>query len=130
MIKKNTKRELKLHKKRKSYIHYLNSCLSDTFLLYKINIFRKLIIFLPYLPQVKEAVRGVVMAGWSWTQHVKVIPVFKDCLFGREKTLRRYISRLWLSITWRHFDWRRGSEFTNKSEDSRASLGGCSDRLL
>lgn len=73
------------------------------------------------LPQVKEVVKAAVLAGWSCTLHVKVIPVSKDSFCGRRNTLKRYASRLWLSVTWKHFG------FPNRSEDSTAPSVRCSD---
>lgn len=78
----------------------------------------------------KEAVRAVLMAGWSCTPHVKVIPVSKDCFIGRTNTLKRNTSWLPLSITWKHCGRLGGGESNNQSEDSRAPSAGCSERLL
>lgn len=64
--------------------------------------------------EVKEAVKAVVTAGWSCTPQVKVVPLSKVCFGGRKNTLKKKnTSWLWLSITWKHFDWCRGVEFTS-----------------
>lgn len=89
----------------------------------------ELIFSFQYLPQVKEEVRELFIAGWSFTQHVNVIPASMDCFLGRIILLNRYTFRLRLSVIRRHCDWCAAADFTNPSEDSRAPSAGGSGRL-